>query len=122
MDLKRLMVTILVILVAATITGFLIHGLILARDYKLLVEQKVYSSAEQFQSRAVFLLVANLAYALGTICMHARGVDAKPWAAQGLRFGLAVWLALSVPSFVIPYTVQPIPRSRVSKQLFWQRF
>ena len=120
MNWKRLAVTIVVIFVAAHITGFVIHAMILANDYKALVDQKLYNTPEQFQPRAIFLSLAYLAYAIGTVWIYARGVQAKPWVSQGLRFGIAVWLVLAVPSFVIAYAVQPMPGALVLKQLGWE--
>lgn len=120
MNWKRLLVTVVLVWLASHVTGFLIHGIILAGDYKTLVDQKIYSSPDQFQSRAFFLVAAYLAYALGTVWIYAKGVDAKPWPGQGVRFGLAVWLVLAVPSFGIAYVVQPIPGMLVAKQLSWE--
>ena len=120
MNWKRYAIAVLVVLIAAHATGFVIHALILADDYKALVDQKLYSTPEQFQSRAWFLTVAYLAFALGTVWIYAMSVDAGPWIPQGVRFGIAVWLVLAVPSFVIAYAVQPIPGMLALKQLFWE--
>jgi hypothetical protein len=117
---KRYAIAVFVVLVAAHATGFVIHALILADDYKALVDQKLYSTPEQFQSRAWFLTVAYLAYALGTVWIYSKGVEAGPWIPQGVRFGIAVWLALAVPSFAIAYAVQPVPGMLAAKQLFWE--
>src|SRR5712692_7932406 len=40
----------------------------------------------------------------------------KPWAGQGLRFGLAVWLLWAVPIFLIQYAGQPFPGSMIAKE------
>ena len=120
MNWKRYAITVLVVLIAAHITGFVIHAVILADDYKALVDQKLYSSPEQFQSRAWLLTVAYLAFALGTVWIYSKGVEAGPWIPQGVRFGIAVWLVLAVPSFVIMYAVQPGPGMLTAKQLFWE--
>ncbi len=45
------------------------------------------------------------------------GVEAKPWAGQGLRFGLAVWLLWAVPIFLIQYAGQPFPGSMIGKEI-----
>src|SRR5882762_8469862 len=120
MNWKRYAITALAVLIAAHITGFVIHAVILADDYKALVDQKLYSSPGQFQSRAWLLTVAYLAFALGTVWLYAKSVDAGPWIPQGVRFGIAVWLVLAVPSFVIMYAVQPGPGMLTAKQLFWE--
>jgi hypothetical protein len=38
-----------------------------------------------------------------------RGVEAKPWVAQGERFGIAVALLTVWPTYLIYYVVQPMP-------------
>lgn len=49
--------------------------------------------------------------------IYARGVEAKPWMAQGVRFGLAVALLTVVPSYLIYFVVQPMPGDVVIKQI-----
>jgi hypothetical protein len=44
-------------------------------------------------------------------------VEAKPWLAQGVRFGIAVALLTIVPSYLIYFVVQPMPASVVIKQI-----
>jgi hypothetical protein len=41
----------------------------------------------------------------------------KPWLGQGVRFGIAMWLVLAVPSFLIAYAIQPMPLILTVKQL-----
>ena len=49
--------------------------------------------------------------------IYARGVEAKPWPAQGVRFGLAVALLTVVPTYMIYFVVQPMPADIVIKQI-----
>jgi hypothetical protein len=49
--------------------------------------------------------------------IYARGVEARPWLAQGLRFGVAVALLTIVPTYIIYYVVQPMPGATVVKQI-----
>jgi hypothetical protein len=51
------------------------------------------------------------------VWIYARGVEAKPWLAQGVRFGIAVALLTIVPSYLIYFVVQPMPASVVIKQI-----
>jgi hypothetical protein len=39
---------------------------------------------------------------------------------QGLRFGIVLWLILSVPWFFITYAVQPIPALLLAKQIIME--
>ena len=38
---------------------------------------------------------------------------------QGIRFGIAVALLTVVPTYLIYYVVQPMPRSLVTKQIIY---
>jgi len=71
-------------------------------------------------NRFLLIFVGYLAFAIGSVWMYAHGVEDKPWVAQGVRFGIAVWLVLAVPSFLIAYAVQPLPESLLWKQLAFE--
>jgi len=49
MNWKRYAITVLVVLIAAHITGFVIHAVILADDYKALVDQKLRTAGELYR-------------------------------------------------------------------------
>ena len=49
--------------------------------------------------------------------IYARGREAKPWMAQGVRYGIAVALLSVVPGYLIYYAVQPLPGAMVLKQI-----
>jgi len=49
--------------------------------------------------------------------IYARGVEAKPWLGQGLRFGGIVALLTVAPTYLIYYAVQPMPGAHVAKQI-----
>ena len=51
------------------------------------------------------------------VWIYARGVEAKPWMAQGVRFGVAVALLTIVPTYMIYFVVQPMPGDVVVKQI-----
>jgi len=59
-----------------------------------------------------------ISFAIGSVLVYARGVEYdKPLIGQGVRFGILMWLILSVPSFFIAYAVQPVPAVLMSKQV-----
>jgi hypothetical protein len=49
-----------------------------------------------------------------------RQVENKSWLGQGIRFGIAMWLILAVPSFFIAYAVQPVPTMLMVKQVLFE--
>jgi hypothetical protein len=65
------------------------------------------------------MILAHLILSGAFVWIYARGAEAKPWMAQGVRFGIAVALLTVVPSYLIYYAVQPMPGNVVVKQILF---
>jgi hypothetical protein len=63
------------------------------------------------------MLLAHVILAGAFTWIYSRGIEAKPWLAQGLRFGIVVALLTIVPTYLIYYVVQPMPMLTVVKQI-----
>jgi hypothetical protein len=63
------------------------------------------------------MILAHVILSGAFVWIYARGVEAKPWLAQGVRFGIAVALLTIVPTYLIYFVVQPIPGEVVFKQI-----
>jgi len=109
----RLILTIIVIFVLANLTGFFIHAIWLEPDYRLVAN--LYRPTGQ--EKMLFIVLAYIAFAVGSVWLYAHGVEDKPLLMQGVRFGIAMWLVLTIPSFFIAYGTQPIPALLMSKQV-----
>jgi hypothetical protein len=70
--------------------------------------------------KMIFISLAYLAFAIGAVFAYAKGVENKPWLGQGIRFGIILWLILTVPSFFIAYAVQPVPMMLMVKQVLFE--
>jgi hypothetical protein len=116
MNVKKLVLTIIVVFVVANITGFLIHAMLLAPDYMAVKEHY----RPEGQEKMIWISLAYLAFAIGSVIVYAKGVEAKPWLGQGIRFGILMWLVLTVPSFFIAYAVQPVPTMLMVKQVLFE--
>lgn len=116
MNVKKLVLTIIVIFVIANLTGFFIHAILLAPDYMAVKEHY----RPEGQEKMLFICLAYLAFAVGSVIVYAKGVENKPWLGQGLRFGILMWLVLTVPSFFIAYAVQPVPTMLLVKQVLFE--
>ena len=116
MNVKKLVLTIIVVFVVANITGFLIHAMLLAPDYMAVKEHY----RPEGQEKMIWICMAYLAFAIGSVIVYAKGVEAKPWLGQGIRFGILMWLVLAVPSFFIAYAVQPVPTMLMVKQVLFE--
>ena len=116
MNVKKLVLTIIVIFVVANLTGFFIHAILLAPDYMAVKEHY----RPEGQEKMIFICLAYLAFAIGSVVVYAKGVENKPWLGQGLRFGILMWLVLAVPSFLIAYAVQEVPTMLMVKQVLFE--
>ena len=65
------------------------------------------------------MILAHVILSGAFVWIYARGAEAKPWMAQGLRFGIAVALLTSVPTYMIYFVVQPMPGNVVVKQIIF---
>lgn len=113
MNMKRLVLTIIVVFIVANFTGFFIHAIWLKQDYMPVAN--LYRP--EGQEKMVFIILAYLAFAIGSVWLYAHGVEVKPWLGQGVRFGIAMWVVLTIPSFFIAYAVQPLPAILMAKQV-----
>jgi hypothetical protein len=116
MNLKKAIPTIIVVFIVANIFGFLIHAILLKPDYMPLAAHYRAMGEEKM----LFISLAYLSFAIGSVWVYAKGVEAKSWLGQGIRFGIAMWLVLAVPSFLIAYAVQPVPGMLVVKQILFE--
>jgi hypothetical protein len=66
------------------------------------------------------MILAHVLMAGAFVWIYARGVEPKPWLAQGVRFGLAVALMSVVPTSMIYYAVQPMPGALAVKQVIYE--
>ena len=111
MNLKRLVLTIIIVFVVSFFAGFFIHTIWLKQDY-LLVENLYRPMG---QEKMLFIVLAYLGFSIGSVWLYAHGVEQKPWVGQGIRFGLAMFLVTTIPWFFITYAVQPYPLILIMK-------
>jgi hypothetical protein len=117
MNKVRLILTMVVIFVLANLIGFFIHAIWLRPDYMLVVSQNPNLFRPEGQEKMLWIVIAYIAFAIGSVWVYAHGVQDKPLLLQGVRFGILMWLVLTIPSFFIAYATQPIPALLMSKQV-----
>jgi hypothetical protein len=112
---KKFFIAWVVTFIVWMVGSFVVHGMLLHADYAKLpgLFRTDADSAQYFP----FMLLAHVILAGALVWIYARGAEAKPWLSQGLRFGLAVALLTSVPTYTIYYAVQPIPGMLVIEQI-----
>ena len=116
MNLKKAIPTMVVVFIVANVFGFLIHAVLLKAAYLPIAGYYRPKGDEKM----LFISLAYLSFAIGSVWVYAKGVEEKGWLGQGIRFGIAMWLVLAVPSFVIAYAVQPVPGLLVLKQVLFE--
>jgi hypothetical protein len=112
---RKFLIAWLVILVAWFLGSFLVHGVLLGPDYKQLAT--LFRTDADAQRYFPLMILAHVLLAGAFTWIYARGVEAKPWLGQGLRFGLAVAFLTSIPTYMIYFVVQPMPAAVVVKQI-----
>jgi len=112
---KKFLLAWIVLFVAWFMGSFVVHGLLLHSDYMLLTN--LFRPESDEQKYFPFMILAHVILSGAFVWIYARGVEAKPWLAQGVRFGVAVALLTIVPTYMIYFVVQPMPGAVVVKQI-----
>jgi hypothetical protein len=113
---KRFLIAWLGLFVAWMAGSFVVHGLLLSADYARL--QALFRSESDSQALFPLMLLAHVMLSGALAWIYARGAEAdKPWAGQGLRFGIALAFLTVVPTYLIYYVVQPMPGALVLRQI-----
>lgn len=102
--------------VVAFVFGFVVHGLLLGNDYKAM--QHLYRTPQESQNYFHFMLLAHVLFGFAFTWIYRQGVAAgKAALGQGIRFGIAIALLMTIPTYIIYYAVQPLPGAMVVKQI-----
>jgi hypothetical protein len=112
---KKFLIAWVVLFIAWFIGSFVVHGVLLSADYMQLTS--LFRTEADAQKYFPLMILAHVILAGAFVWIYARGVEAKPWLAQGVRFGIAVALLTIVPSYLIYFAVQPMPANVVIKQI-----
>jgi hypothetical protein len=112
---KKFIVAWIILFVAWFIGSFIVHGVLLHPDYLQLTN--LFRTEGDQQKYFPLMLLAHVFLSAAFVWIYARGVEAKPWMTQGVRFGIAVALLTTVPTYMIYFVVQPMPGNVVVKQI-----
>jgi hypothetical protein len=103
--------------VLAFALGFVVHGLLLGVDYAPLAGS-VYRTPEDAHRYFPYLAIANILFGFAFTWIYRRGKTAgASTLGQGVRFGLAVAVLMTIPTYLIYYAVQPTPGMLAAKQI-----
>jgi hypothetical protein len=114
---KKFIVAWIVLFVAWFVGSFVVHGMLLRTDYMQL--STLFRAEGDQQKYFPLMILAHVILSGAFVWIYARGVEARPWLAQGVRFGVAVALLTIVPTYMIYFVVQPMPGEVVIKQIIF---
>src|SRR5207244_2469291 len=114
---RRFALAWLVVFIAWFVGSFVVHGVLLHNDYAAL--PNLFRKEAESQNFFPLMILAHVIMSGAFVWIYARGVEAKPWMEQGVRFGVAVALLTIVPTYIIYFVVQPMPGAVVIKQIIF---
>ena len=114
---KTFAISVVALFVVSMLLGMVVHGMLLGPDYQRLTEAGLFRKESDAQAHFVYMLFAHVVLAIGITWIYRHGRDARPWMGQGVRFGIALALVTSVPTYLIYFAVQPMPSDLVAKQI-----
>ena len=112
---RKFIIAWIVIFIAWFLGSFLVHGVLLNADYMRL--GTLFRTPADSQHYFPLMILAHVLLAGAFAWIYARGVEAKPWLGQGVRFGIAVAFLTTIPTYLIYFVVQPMPADTVVKQI-----
>jgi hypothetical protein len=115
---KKFIIAWSVLFVAWFLGDFVVHAVLLHSDYTQLTN--LYRTEADQQKHFPLMILAHVIMSGALVWIYARGAEAKPWIAQGVRFGVAIALLTAVPTYLIYFVVQPMPAAVVIKQILFE--
>ena len=104
--------------ILAFANGFVVHGVLLHDDYSRL--PNLLRPEVEAQGYFGWMLLADLLMGFGFTWIYVKGREpGKLAVGQGLRFGLAIAVLMTIPIYLIYYAVQPWPGEVVVKQIVY---
>jgi len=113
---RKFVVSSLVMAFAALMAGFVVHGLMLQNDYLRL--PNIFRPESEAQGYFGFMLLAHLLIGIGLTWIYRRGHEpGKSVLSQGLKFGAAMAVVGTLPTYLIYFAVQRLPSDLVAQQI-----
>ena len=95
--------------------GFFVHGVLLYGDYTQL--PNVMRPPAEAQAKMPLMVLAYISFATAFTWIYLEGREEKPWLAQGARYGIAIALLTTVPTYLIYHVVAQFPLDLTLKQI-----
>jgi hypothetical protein len=112
---SKFAISVVVMFVVSMALGFVVHAALLGDDYANLTG--IFRAPKDQEGYVLYMLLAHVFLAAGFVWVYLQGKTDRPFLAQGVRFGLALAVLITVPGYLIYYAVQPLPGMLVAKQI-----
>ena len=112
---KKFAISVAVMFVMAMLFGMLVHGMLLHDEYRKL--GSLMRSEAEAQKLFGLMVFAHLLIAIGFTWIYVKGKEARGWLGQGVRYGVAVAVMMTIPTYLIYYVVMPFPSDLVAQQI-----
>ncbi len=114
---RKFIISTVVVSIAALLVGFVVHELLLRSSYAKL--PNLYrSETSLLQAYFGYLLLGHLFLGAGLTWVYRKGREvAKPFAMQGVRFGAAMIVLTTLPTYLILFAVIQLPSDLVAQQI-----
>lgn len=114
---KKTLISVVVVFIVSMGLGFFVHGVLLKPDYSQL--PNLFRAEADQQNYFPYMLIAHVIMAVGFVWVYIKGKEDKPFLMQGIRFGVAIAVLMTIPTYLIYYAVQPMPAEIVFKQIIF---
>lgn len=95
--------------------GMVFHGGVLHDDYAQI--PNLMRTDADAMGYLPFMIASHLIKGFAFAWVYRQGVSDGSWITQGIRFGIAMALLITVPLYLVYYAVQPLPGMLVVKQI-----
>jgi hypothetical protein len=95
--------------------GWGVHGTLLKDDYAKI--PSLVRPMADVRANFLYMLLAQLLTAIAFTWIYRKGREDKPWLAQGLRYGIAVAVLMTIPAGLVHFAVMPFPGELIAKQI-----
>ena len=114
MDTKRLIGAMVAAFAILFIAGFLVHGVLLGATYRQMREAGFsFHPEEALRHKLWGIWISDALYSILFAWVYAKGREEKPWAAQGIRYGILMTLFTVVPPSINDYVAYNLPHELV---------
>ncbi|MGH8104303.1 MAG: hypothetical protein ACREJQ_07275 [bacterium] len=115
---KKALLATLAVFVLTSVLNYVIHGMLLKNAY--MQRPELMRPADAAGNYMGAMWVAFLVFSLAFVWIYQYGVENKPWMGQGIRYGLATWMLVSVPRYLIYYAVEPLEKNVPAMQIGYE--